>query len=651
MATVGTRLTIPFTVGTSQIVGQGNTPELWCLYTTDDASSTSPTWNTVPWTDVRSFSISRGRENELSEVDAGTATITLDNRDRNFDPSFNTAIRPLNRWWLREQFSGETQDLFYGYAEAYEQSWPGTGVGNAETVVSCADEFKVLALDKLPTMSPPRDTYEDYVQIDAPLTYWTFNDPSLSPIVGQGNLASAPGYTVDNDTPVTGGRIGPFAGGGSGSLKLTSGQALTTDGTSAIGDYIGMGLFTLETWFKSSTSGSSGSTVLIQSPLDTTIPSTPFRLLHNVGGTIAIEVTNNSGTVYTATSTTVLTANVWYHLVGVWDVTAGTLKLYVNGVNEATTAQTGTTSQPDDPATFNVGNSSATYTRWFGHLAFYRQIALSASRILSHYQSGSQRGFPAGQLPGARIGAVLDSATSAAPRNLSVGVRPLQGVFMTGQPPLDELRRAKTGDNVDSLLFVSRNGTVTFLDATHRDTSPYNTVQAVFGDGRGGTTFTLNTSTLNGTDTLGTTGTELPYSDVKTDFTESFLANIWNVTKDGGVTQNATDSASTSRYFDRPQSITDLPVISDSDASSVASSLLAKYQDPLERVTSIALDTSIPDVAAVALARDIGDRVEVVFTPPPGGGRLDQVAFIQKIQIDGDNSLVPWRIQWAVSPL
>ena len=45
----------------------------------------------------------------MQAVDAGTATIVLDNRTRVFDPAHNTAIRPFNRWWIREQFTGETQ--------------------------------------------------------------------------------------------------------------------------------------------------------------------------------------------------------------------------------------------------------------------------------------------------------------------------------------------------------------------------------------------------------------------------------------------------------------------------------------------------------------------------------------------------------------
>ena len=180
MANVGPKLTIPFTVGTGKIVGQGNLPELWALYTTDDVSITSPIWIDAT-AKVRSFSLSRGRETELQQMDAGTMTITLDNRDRSFDPNSNALIKPLNRWWLRVQFSSETHDLFKGYAESYENQWPGAGGwSDAIAVVNCSDEFKILTLDALPTTSPARGSYAELVAYDNPAGYWRLNtDPAV----------------------------------------------------------------------------------------------------------------------------------------------------------------------------------------------------------------------------------------------------------------------------------------------------------------------------------------------------------------------------------------------------------------------------------------------------------------------------------------
>jgi hypothetical protein len=172
-------LRIPFLVGAGQIVGQGNSPELWVLYTTDDASISSPVWVDAT-SKTRSVDTSRGRETELQPVDTGNATVRVDNRTRTFDPNSNANIRPLNRWWIREQFSGKTRDLFKGYAERYENKWPSGGWSDAEAEVSLADEFKVLNLDALPTTSPARNSYPELVAYDNPEGYWRLNqDPTV----------------------------------------------------------------------------------------------------------------------------------------------------------------------------------------------------------------------------------------------------------------------------------------------------------------------------------------------------------------------------------------------------------------------------------------------------------------------------------------
>ena len=171
--------------------------------------SASPVWTTAT-ASVRSFSVSRGRETELTEVDAGTATLVLNNRTRTFDPVQNPAIRPLNRWWIRSQFTGETQDVFKGYASSYDQQW--TPPSDATTVVNCTDEFKILSLDRLPTMDPPRATYQALIESDHPVGYWTFDDnpetrlfsPNVDPSEGTGfgtetSTASPPPLPFSNE--------------------------------------------------------------------------------------------------------------------------------------------------------------------------------------------------------------------------------------------------------------------------------------------------------------------------------------------------------------------------------------------------------------------------------------------------------------------
>lgn len=149
MATTGNALWPSATTypNTNVYPGQGTVPFIRCLISYDDYTAPTRTWNDMS-ARLRAWSVDRGRPNELTDFDAGSATFTLENRDRQLDPNINTSIRPMNKVWLYEEFSGEVRDLFVGYAESYQQEWPGGGWSNALTTVRAADEFKVLNLSE-----------------------------------------------------------------------------------------------------------------------------------------------------------------------------------------------------------------------------------------------------------------------------------------------------------------------------------------------------------------------------------------------------------------------------------------------------------------------------------------------------------------------
>lgn len=129
--------------------GQGDLPIVRCYHSTDDFSVSTPAY--VDRTSkMRSWSISRGRQNELSDFDAGAASVVLDNRDRTFDPNINAAVRPKNRIWLFSEWSGEVHSLFRGYAESFAQAWDKSGIVDATTTISASDETRVLSGNVLP---------------------------------------------------------------------------------------------------------------------------------------------------------------------------------------------------------------------------------------------------------------------------------------------------------------------------------------------------------------------------------------------------------------------------------------------------------------------------------------------------------------------
>ena len=155
---------------------QGTGPLLRCRLSFDDASDPTPNWTEIANVDIRSFSVRRGRDSELDEFDAGTATVVFDNRDRFFDPNQNASISPLNRLWLYAELNGVIYDLFRGYVDSWELAWPGGGWSDAEATANCVDEFFVLSMMALPTTNPPRESYTDLVAADNPLGFWDMNE-------------------------------------------------------------------------------------------------------------------------------------------------------------------------------------------------------------------------------------------------------------------------------------------------------------------------------------------------------------------------------------------------------------------------------------------------------------------------------------------
>ncbi len=382
--------------------------------------------------------------------------------------------------------------------------------------------------------------------------------------------------------------------------------------------------FSAEIWWKGLNGYPAGADYLFTGPTDTNADFQWFIRLNSTG-TITWHADTNptspevtSGAALSADDTT------WYHIVGTVD--AATSRLYLNGAQVASAVSAGAIYPCTGTAPLSINEGTGEKQYAFDEAAVYRQ-ALGFDRVLAHYQAGRERGYPV-QTTGARITAVLNTIGSDAPRNIQAGTRSIAPVFMHGQPPLDEIRRARLAENVDAVFFTARDGTLTFLADGHRSSSPYNTVQATFDDD----------------------GTDLPYQDLDLDYSESFLANDWTVTRAAGPANTASDTTSISRYKKRPQTLGDLPVTTDGEAAAIAAALLAKYKDPMTRVQQITLLTVDPDVAEAVFRRDIGDRIRVLRTHPGGGARIDQTLFIQGINIDATPGQ-PWRIVWNVSPV
>ena len=126
------------------------------------------------------------------------------------------------------------------------------------------------------------------------------------------------------------------------------------------------------------------------------------------------------------------------------------------------------------------------------------------------------------------------------------------------------------------------------------------------------------TSPTSGGVKLADDGTGIPYSNMVVDYGSELLYNEIVATSsllETGVQVNAEESQSTYGIFNLTRS--DLLINSDTDLQSYASFLANRFKDPEYRFKSveIRLDQRTPSQQAELLGLEIGDVVNIVFTP------------------------------------
>lgn len=113
-------------------------------FATDPAAA--PTWTDVSG-NVLAITIRRGRQFELDQIQQGTASVTFDNTDRRFDPTYTAGayypnVLPIRRLRVSAVFSAVTYRLFSGYVERWPITWAGPDY--SEVTVTASDGFLPL---------------------------------------------------------------------------------------------------------------------------------------------------------------------------------------------------------------------------------------------------------------------------------------------------------------------------------------------------------------------------------------------------------------------------------------------------------------------------------------------------------------------------
>lgn len=161
----------------------------------------TPTWSADITSYVRAWSSRRGTSRELQRVEAGAASITLDNLSGRFTPMSTTSVYypnllPMRRIRIRATWNAVTYPIFQGYVESWPASFPEVGSDQIVTV-SLVDGFKVLSLAAI---SGAQSSQLSGARVGAILDAisWPAGDRTID-----AGLSTVPAVTLTNESALT----------------------------------------------------------------------------------------------------------------------------------------------------------------------------------------------------------------------------------------------------------------------------------------------------------------------------------------------------------------------------------------------------------------------------------------------------------------
>lgn len=501
---------------------------------------------------------------------------------------------------------------FTGFVERWPQTWPTT-VNEALVPITAIDGTVILEAAQLPA-----SVWELEVRADSPTAWWKLADATGSTVLVDAtanrfdlNYQNAPslGNTglIANDTATA--AVFDHTGRQFGSLKgkppPITGFPFTIEAwmkvASATGEY--------KTLFEQSTSSTNFTNLAIH---DTTHATSVSKI------SLSITKTGDAGG-SRWTSTNIVDDNAIHHVAAVI-TNATTGKIYVDGVDvTAGGTPSDSTTGVIYPADVAIGNTPDLDYGSFGlngtlqSVVIYNGQALSAARILAHYNAGKAgaSGSWGAQLSGTRIGSILDAASwPTTERNLDAGNSTLQPTTLgvTAKAAADTATRSEQG-----ATFFQQDGKLRFrARQTVLTATIHTTAQATFGDGG---------------------GTEIPYMEIdRYDYSADKILNDVRGNRRGGPTQTATDTTSIATYLRRTDDSTlrDLEVTTDGEIVDAVNWRLGHYKDPISRPLQIQVaPRTVADWTAV-VPREIGHRV-TLNRRPPGGGTISKDVLIERI--------------------
>ncbi len=586
------------------------------------AFTSTPGDTTPTWADITDYVLSaewgRGRQRELERPEPGTATITLENSTRRFDPYYNAGpyfgnLLPMKQIRIWATYSATDYDLWYGYVDSWSQEW--SDHRSSTCTVTATDAMRVLA---------------DRTLID-PYFYEvrSLDTPAESPIaylrLGEngGKAGEGPFRVTDAISKTRGQMYGSVSGVESLVYKQSDG-AIDFNGdnnkiihrgaahTGPFGDPM-----SVECWFQTDTTSlgllvrqgdgeENDGWFIWMWPTGQLILASPFI-------SVLALITNdtyNDGLIH--------------HLV--WTITgAGTQAVYIDGVLAGTAVTAIENSAFDGLIVGGTTQWNDYIAATIDEVAVYDYV-LSFAQILTHFSIGAAPYDS--QLTGERIQYVLDQlgipyvadANNVMDGNSTLG-------------PIAEMGMANALDYILSIVDVEAGNFWIKGDGNIR----FRERHAVNGQASSAT--------------FGSSGAEIKFLEARLAPADELIRNDVTVTAQFGTDQNVQDATSITSYLTRSWTSSGLPFKDDNESAYYAQWVLDKYKEPLNRVDQLVWSPRRTPTTGypLALGLDLDATITVNVRPAIGtGDPITEVALIESIR--HSVGLDFWETTYALSP-
>lgn len=554
-----------------------------------DALDTAPTWVDVS-SKVRSdpaVQITRGRPSERAQFSAGTCRLTLNNRDRRFDPSYSSGpyygnLVPGKQIRVSAVYSATTYRMFTGWILGWPQGFKTAGK-DAVVTIDCVDALGWLARARLSS--------------DAVWDYANTTIGSLALFLRKVDST----YWLDETS--NGYDATLYSGTGRTSSSLA--QGLNSSAAAVSFDHSTMWR-TADTW----QSSGAWSVAFWMQTTDTTGATYPLGGGNDGGditqvgvatdGTLTVELADiPAGTGVVFGSTVIVNDGVAHHVVITGDnATLAGLRVYVDAVDVTFSPVGGATSAPfllDALGGPTIGASlDAMFNGAIQDIAAF-DLQLTAGQVSTLFDLS--RGYVE-ETAAERIDRVLDDVSWPATwRDISTTLRSSCGrLVLDGRKALEAVQEIE--ETEQGRIFAAKDNDLTFLSRywVQEDTRG-NTVQATFSDDGAGIKYT----------TFGYTYDDI---DIENDITVKADPNSW---------ARYVDLTSVGVVGARAGQVSTL-LTSRADAAAMAAGLVYIRKDAQYRSDPIVVYPKAADWATI-FGLELGDRVRAEITPMQVGSQ------------------------------